>query len=184
MVAAVLLAAGGGTRFAGKTHKLRARFRGRPLLCHAVAPIVEAGLDLFVVTGAVPVDDLVPDTATIVHNPDWEQGQATSVRAGIAAAAAAGHDAVVVGLGDQPFLTADAWRSVAASDAAMAVATYGGRAGHPVRLGAEVWPLLPALGEEVGRVVRRSRPELVREIPCPRGDASDIDTLEDLHRWS
>lgn len=184
MVAAVLLAAGGGSRFAGDSHKLRAPFRGQPLLCHAIAPIVEAGLDLFVVTGAVDVADLVPASATIVPNTDWEQGQATSVRAGIAAAAAAGHDAVVVGLGDQPFLTAEAWRSVASSDAPMAVATYDGRPGHPVRLAATVWGLLPEVGDEVGRVVRRSRPDLVREIPCPRGDASDIDTLEDLHRWS
>lgn len=184
MVAAVLLAAGGGTRFAGDTHKLRATFRGRPLLCHAIDPVVEAGLPLFVVTGAVDVDDLVPATATVVRNPRWEDGQATSVRAGIAAAADAGHDAVVVGLGDQPFVRADAWRAVSAADAPMAVATYDGHPGHPVRLGAGVWGLLPEAGDEVGRVVRRSRPDLVREIPCPHGDASDIDTLEDLHRWS
>ena len=184
MVAAVLLAAGEGSRFAGDTHKLRALLRGRPVLCHAIDAVVEAGLDLFVVTGAVDVADLLPDTAVVVPNPDWARGQATSVWAGIDAARAAGHDAVVVGLGDQPFLTAEAWRAVASSDAPMTVATYDGVPGHPVRLAAEVWDLLPEVGDEVGRVVRRTRPDLVREIPCPRGDASDIDTLEDLHRWS
>lgn len=184
MVAAVILAAGAGTRFGGDTHKLLAPLRGRPVLAHATVPPVEAGLDLIVVTGAVEVDHLLPPEATVVHNPRWAAGQATSVRAGIAAARAAGHEAVVVGLGDQPFLTAAAWRGVASSDAPMAVATYDGHPGHPVRLAAEVWDLLPTEGEEVGRVVRRSRPDLVREIPCPDGDASDIDTLEDLHRWS
>jgi CTP:molybdopterin cytidylyltransferase MocA len=120
---------------------------------------------------------------TLVENPHWEEGQAVSVRAGIAAASAAGHDAVVVGLGDQPFVTAEAWRRVAASASPVAVATYDGRRGHPVRLAAEVWALLPPAGDEVGRALMRDRPELVAEVPC-EGTSIDIDTMEDLRRWS
>ena len=183
VVAAVLLAAGGGSRFAGGTHKLLADLRGRPVLAHALEAAVASGLDVHVVAGAVDVSDLVTDGVTVVDNPHWRDGQAVSVRAGIESARAAGHDAVVVGLGDQPFVTAAAWRAVAASPSPVAVATYDGRRGHPVRLAAEVWPLLPAAGDEVGRAVMRGRPELVVEIPCG-GTATDIDTLEDLRRWS
>jgi molybdenum cofactor cytidylyltransferase len=183
VVAAVLLAAGGGSRFEGATHKLLAELRGRPVLAHAVDAAVASSLDVIVVTGAVEVGHLLPDGVTVVHNPSWSDGQAVSVRAGIVAAEAAGHDAVVVGLGDQPFVTASAWRRVAGSSSPMAVATYEGVRGHPVRLAADVWPLLPPFGDDVGRSLMRNRPDLVAEIRC-EGSASDIDTLEDLHRWS
>lgn len=189
VVLAVLLAAGGGTRFGGDTHKLLAPLDGRPVLAHAIDAVVASGLEAVVVVGAADVEHLVPDRVGVVPNPAWATGQASSVQAGIAEAARRGHDAVVVGLGDQPFVTGEAWRAVAAPDAPIAIATYDGVRGHPVRLAAEVWPLLPTAGDEVGRAVVRGRPELVLEIPCDAGHTrtdrtADIDTLEDLRRWS
>ncbi len=183
MVAAVLLAAGAGSRFEGPTPKLLAELDGRPLLAHALDAVRASGLPVYVVTGAVDVDDLLPDDVTVVHNPHWAEGQAVSVRAGIAVADADGHDAVVVGLGDQPFVTADAWRAVAAAEGEIVVATYDGQRGNPVKLAASVWDLLPPVGDEVGRSLMRSRPALVQEIPCA-GSGADIDTLEDLRRWT
>ena len=189
MVLAVLLAAGAGSRFGGATHKLRAPLDGRPLLAHALDALAASALEAIVVTGAVDVADLVPPGIEVVANPGWESGQASSVQVGIGEARRRGHDAVVVGLGDQPFVTAGAWQSVAQAGAPIALAVYDGRRGHPVRLGQEVWDLLPTSGDEVGRGVMRGRPELVLEIPCDAGHTSadrtaDIDTLEDLRRWS
>lgn len=185
MVLGVLLAAGAGSRFTGDGHKLRAELRGRPVLAHALDALVASGLEAVVVTGAVDVGDLVPAGVDVLRNPRWDDGQAASLQVAVAEARRRGHDAVVVALGDQPFLTAAAWRAVADADAPVAVATYDGRRGHPVRLAAEVWPLLPTSGDEVGRALMRSRPELVREIRC-EGHApdADIDTMEDLRRWS
>ena len=184
MTAALVLAAGGGRRFEGEGHKLLAPFRGRTVVAHAVAAAVGAGLDeVIVVVGAADVRAELPDGVRVVENPGWADGQAGSLQVGIAAADAAGHDAVVVGLADQPLVEAGAWSAVAASRSPIAVATYGGERRNPVRLAREVWPLLPTAGDEGARVVMRLRPELVEAVPCP-GVPVDIDTQEDLDRWS
>ena len=184
--AAVVLAAGAGSRFGGRdgTHKLLAPLRGRPVVRWAVDHAAEAGLDeVIVVAGAVDVADAVPAGVTIVVNPAWESGQASSLQAAVRVAAAHGHDAVVVGLGDQPFVPAEAWRAVAASDAAVAVAAFEGERRPPVRLAASVWGLLPTEGDEGARVLMARRPDLVREVAC-EGEPADVDTQEDLDRWS
>ncbi|MGH2685556.1 MAG: nucleotidyltransferase family protein [Actinomycetota bacterium] len=182
--AAVVLAAGGGSRFVGATHKLLADFRGRPLVVWAVEAAAAAGLDdTAVVTGGVRLDGLVPEGVELVANQRWADGQATSLQAALAWADERRHDAVVVGLGDQPLVPAAAWTAVAASDAPIAVATYEGKRRLPVRLHRDVWPLLPTEGDEGARVLMRRRPELVSEVPCP-GDPADVDTVEDLRRWS
>lgn len=183
MVVAVVLAAGEGSRFDGPEPKLRTEFNGRPLVAHAVDAAAMSGLHTIVVTGAVDISDLLPSTVQEVDNPGWAGGQATSVQVAIATARDLGYDAIVVGLGDQPFVTSDAWKAVGEDDSPIAVATYAGRRGHPVRLGADVWEELPVAGDAVGRVVMENRPELVREIPCG-GAAVDIDTREDLRKWS
>jgi len=187
--AAVVLAAGAGSRFDGPSHKLLAPLRGRPVVAHAVGAALDAGLDEVIVVvgadrGAGTVADALPEGVTVVVNPRADAGQATSLRVGVAAAAAAGHDAVVVGLGDQPFVGADAWRAVAtATDRPIAVATYDGHPRNPVRFAAEVWGLLPSEGDEGARRLVRGRPDLVEAVPC-QGTSADIDTVEDLERWS
>jgi CTP:molybdopterin cytidylyltransferase MocA len=114
------------------------------------------------------------------------EGQAGSLAAGIAAGDGARDvDAVVVGLADQPFVTPDAWRTVASAPTRrpIVVATYDGvRGPNPVRL-----------HRRCGRRCRsrrrgcttphRENPQLVCEVPCS-GSAADIDTLEDLKRWT
>jgi CTP:molybdopterin cytidylyltransferase MocA len=182
---AVVLAAGGGTRFQGATHKLLAPFRGRPVVAWAAGAPVAAGLPTLVVTGAVDVGEALAGLPVeLVANPRWAQGQATSLAVAVAVARAAGRSAVVVGLGDQPLLEASAWRAVADADGApIAVAAYGGRRGQPVRLGAEVWDDLPPEGDEGARRLVAAGRWPVQEVACD-GEPADIDTQEDLRRWS
>ena len=193
--ALVVLAAGAGSRFRDSghsdgrdgTHKLLALLPAtseRPresVATRSIAHAVEADLgDVIVVTGAVEIP--LPPGVIRRANPDWQQGQMTSVRAGIAEAASRGHRRVVIGLADQPGIDPSAWRSVAGHRGPIAVATYAGRRGNPVRLDEEVWDLLPAGGDEGARVLMRDHPHLVREVPCT-GTPADIDTVEDLLQW-
>jgi len=189
-VVAIVLAAGGGTRFAaqagpGGAHKLLADLGGRRVVDHAIAHALEAGIGpVVVVTGAVPLT--LPAGVIDAHHPEWASGQAGSLRRGLAEADALGADAAVIGLGDQPGVPAEAWRRIAAAPPAwqIVVASYDGRRGpNPVRLPRSLWAEVPTAGDEGARSLMRRQPELVHEVACP-GSAHDIDTLEDLQRWT
>ena len=181
---AVVLAAGGGSRFQGDTHKLLAPFRGRPVVRWAVDAALGSGLrHTWIITGAVRLDEVLPPEVQIFHNERWADGQAVSLAIAVDLAVAHGFDAMVVGLGDQPLIEAQSWATMAAATSPIAVCTYGGKRGNPVRLGAEVWPLLDRTGDEGARGLMRRRPDLVQEVACS-GAAADVDTVEDLTIWS
>jgi CTP:molybdopterin cytidylyltransferase MocA len=199
--------AGGGNAVA--THKLLAPFRGRPLMAWALQAVKEAGFNqIYVVSGAVDVAPVVADVfgcpnsdsdqnsdspggsrgepeapVSIIHNRSWAEGQATSLTMAAEAAAADGHRAMVVGLADQPFVPASAWRSVGAAAGEIVTATFGGQRRPPVKFERSVWVDLPRSGDEGARSLFKLRPELVSELPC-NGNPIDIDTVEDLQRWS
>jgi molybdenum cofactor cytidylyltransferase len=183
-VPAVVLAAGGGSRFAGPSHKLLASRAGRPLVRWAIDAALEAGSGpVWVVAGAVDLSEVVPHGVEILANPRWAQGQATSLDVALETAAVRRVEAVVVGLGDQPLVPASAWRAVAALDAPIVVAAYNGHRRNPVRLRHDVWSLVERTGDQGARGLLRDRPDLVSEVAC-EGSAADIDTVEDLSQWS
>jgi len=182
-VVVVVLAAGAGSRFAGPDHKLVASVDGRSVAERAVASACAAAVGtVVVVTGETDLKLPGSFDIHVVHNPDWAEGQSTSLRAGVAEARRLDADVIVVGLADQPFVDPDAWRRVAAATSPIAVATYDGKRRNPVRLHRDVWSLLPESGDEGARSLIRQRADLVQEIPCP-GSPADIDTLEDLRAW-
>ncbi|MCU1399547.1 MAG: hypothetical protein JWN62_2656 [Acidimicrobiales bacterium] len=199
-ICAIVLAAGAGSRFrAGARpqssdrtgearHKLVADLRGRPVYRWALDAVLAAGFgEVVLVTGAVELDvaDIDPGSSrlTVAANPRWADGQATSLQCGLQFASELGATAVVVGLGDQPFVTAKAWRAVAASPSEIAVATYAGVRANPVLLRASVWPLLPIAGDQGARSLIAQRSDLVVQVACV-GSPADIDTMEDLQQWN
>jgi CTP:molybdopterin cytidylyltransferase MocA len=184
--AAVLLAAGGGTRFTGSVHKLLAPLSGARVIDHAVRHAIDSEIGpVVVVAGSVELDLDDPAVAVVV-NDRWRDGQATSLAVALEAARALDVDSVVLALGDQPFIPAAAWRLVAGAspEHRIVVASYDGRRGpHPVRLHRSLWPTVQPTGDDGARSLLREHHHLVHEVPCP-GSAADIDTLEDLHRWT
>jgi CTP:molybdopterin cytidylyltransferase MocA len=186
VTAGLVLAAGAGTRFGGAVKQL-APLRGRPLLEHAVAAMLAVpALDPVLVVLGHAADEILRAAdlgeAEVVACEDWASGQSASLRCGLAALA--GADAVVVTLGDQPFITpqviAAALDQLAGHDAVRAV--YDGTPGHPVVLGPRV---LAAAGELAGDQGARdllSRFHVKRWEAGHLASAVDVDTQEELSR--
>jgi molybdenum cofactor cytidylyltransferase len=180
--AAVLLAAGTGSRYLGPTHKLLAPFRGTRVGPWSLDQALAADLDeTIVVFGEISWHTL--PGVTRLYNRHYRDGQATSLAVAVQHATLRGHDAIVVGLADQPLVLTESWKAVAdAAETPIAVATYNGKRRNPVRLAASVWPELETTGDQGARNLMRLHPSLVADIPCS-GNPADIDTVEDLQRW-
>ena len=182
----VLLAAGSGTRFLGSQHKLLSHIDGQTIFSRSLSAMTGSHLDGFiVVSGAVDLSDQIGDVEE-VHNPNWKSGQRSSVITAMQFARMQGYDAIVVGLADQPFLTSEAWTNVASSTSPIAIATYNGARGNPVRLHSSVWDTFEDLDADPdagARSLIHMHPELVRGVVC-EGNSADIDTTEDLDTWT
>jgi len=120
----------------------------------------------------------------VVHNETWQQGIAWSLRSALSVLEPGDEvEALCVGLGDQPFVGAEAYRRLAAAyskGACFAVATYKGARRNPVLLARSLWSeAMQLTGDEGARVLMRVHP--VVEVACDdTGNPFDIDTLDDL----
>ncbi|HWF73352.1 MAG TPA: nucleotidyltransferase family protein [Solirubrobacteraceae bacterium] len=191
-IAGVVLAAGAGRRFGGG--KQLAELEGRPLLEHALAAAAEAALDpRFVVLGANS-DGILAGVDLHGHEvvlcPDWDEGMAASLRAGVQAARSAGAGAILVTLGDQPRVGAEAIGRVLGArggpeGTSRAVrASYEGVPGHPALLEDSLFDALLELhGDEGARgVFKAANTHLV---PCGDiADLVDVDEVGDLEALS
>ncbi len=184
MTAAVVLAAGAGSRFGGG--KLRATIGGRPILGLVVDAARAAGLDPIVVV--VPpgggLDDLDLGTVHLVVNPNPEEGLSSSVRLGLRALEfEAAVESAVILLGDQPGVRVDVIdRLLAAPTETWLVAPrYAGDAApNPVLVRRPGWRLADELvGDRGFGPLLASRPDLVTWLSVD-GANPDIDTRADL----
>ena len=187
MIAAVVLAAGLGTRYGGPTPKPLLQLGGRPLLAYALDAAQQSGLaPIVVVASDESVTAAMPSGVLVVRNEAPERGIASSLQCGLRGLVGAPDiDGAVVGLADQPLVGAGAYRRVGAAyaeGARLAFATYGGERGNPVLLAREHWDeALTLTGDEGARVLFRRHPAVA--VPCDgTGSPADIDTSEDLTR--
>jgi len=164
---------------------------GKAVLQHVLDAAEGGGLDeILVVVGhrATEIGAAVrlPPRARFVHNPDYAEGQSTSLRAGLRAADPASGAAVVL-LGDQPGVlpaaiaaVVQAWRS---GEGPAAQASYGGRPGHPTLFDRSLWlDLERSTGDEGARSLLAVHPEWLRPVAAGDRPPDDIDTEEDYAR--
>jgi molybdenum cofactor cytidylyltransferase len=185
VIAAIVLAAGTGTRF-GAT-KQTALFGGRPLVRYPVDAARDAGIgEVVVVVGhdAAAVAAVVDDV-TIVHNGRFEDGQASSLRAGLEAMGDE-VDGVVVLMADQPGITPRHVRTLlgAAERQTEPIVRLRFIDGPgPALLRREIWRELESLEGDLGaRVLIDRRPDLVFDAVVEQPSPPDIDTVADLER--
>ncbi len=171
-VALLLLAAGASARM-GRPKQLLP-YQGRTLLRHAAETAVASGCaPLVLVTGAVHAvlaAEVFGLPVRVVHNPAWETGMASSIRAGLTAVAEAQPSACLIMLSDQPLVTPELLRQLVAlqqqTQAPIVAAAYGDTLGVPAVFAKALIPqllqlhgqqganrLIASLGAAVGRVV-------------------------------
>ncbi|MBA0052130.1 nucleotidyltransferase family protein [Streptomyces sp. AJS327] len=187
----MLLAAGAGRRLGGRPKALLER-NGRTLLDHAVRALREGGCrPVHAVLGAraTEVTERASEDGWLpVVNPDWASGMGGSLGAGLRSLERTGVEAALVTLVDQPGVGAEAIARVRAAfrhPGTLAAATYDGRRGHPVLLGAAHWaPVVEsATGDRGARAYLAGRAARITLVECGDvADAGDVDTPEDLWR--
>ncbi|HYM71226.1 MAG TPA: nucleotidyltransferase family protein [bacterium] len=189
MIAAVVLAAGRAVRMGSP--KLLARVGGRTLLERVIVAARASGCgDVLVVLGAGADETgrvAAAAGARTVLNPRYVEGMGTSVAVGVAALPAT-CEAVVVLLGDQPFVTPriidaliDAHRSPGQP---LVPSRYGTVRGAPTLIARSMFEEAKNLsGDTGGRPLLQRHPDLVAEVDVGVGAAAwDVDTPEDLER--
>lgn len=186
-VAIVILAAGLSSRM-GRPKQL-VLHKDKALLRHVVDVAAMSGADeILIVLGhcAAEVSAAIsplPPNARVVVNPDYAQGQATSLLRGLSQCGPSVGAAVIL-LGDQPHVRAtvideaiERWRQGAGQ---VIRSSYRGTSGHPVVLGRDVWEMLNPRGDEGARGLIAERPDLVTDLHIDEDMPVDVDTPEDV----
>ena len=186
--AGVILAAGEASRFGQPKQLLD--WRGRPFIQAVAESAMEAGLSpVIVVTGAAAdsVESAVEGLPVIIaRNPHWQDGQASSIQAGIAAVPTAAGAAMFL-LSDQPQVTPQVIRALGEAHAAglppiVVPMIRDERRGTPVLFDRSTFADLLALRGDVGGrgIFSKHR---VHYLPWHDGRLLlDVDTPEDYRR--
>ncbi len=187
-LAAVLLAAGRASRMGGGAHKLLAEFDGVPLIRRSAAVAIEAGIKPVIAVTGYRGEDIAGHLdgmdVTIVDNPDYASGMASSLIAGIAAADAGGSDGALVLLADMPGVSAaniaDMVRAFRkAGGKAVVRASAGGRRGNPVILPRATFDAVMRLEGDVGaRAIIETSGLPVIDVEIGEAARLDVDTPE------
>lgn len=192
MVAGVILTAGRSSRMGRTKALLRHVPSGHTFVGHLIRIARSAGLDPILVVGRVGEHSLAAEVersgAVLILNHRADEGQLSSIQAGLTAAEAAGAGAIMVLPVDVPLLStavlASLLKAVGTSHAAIARAAYRGRHGHPVLFTSAVFDELRAADPAVGaRAVVRADPSRVMDVEVDDpGVIFDVDTPEDYRR--
>ena len=188
-ISAIILAAGASTRFGQPKQLLD--WGGVPLLAHVADVTLSSGLAPVVVVLGCQAEAARAALGTrpvqTVMNWRWEEGLSTSVRVGLTALPPE-TEAVILLQCDQPLVTADLLRQIAArfeeTGAAIVHPTHAGQRGTPTLFARRLFPELAAVsGDEGGRAVIARHTTEVATVEVANPDAlADVDTPADYQR--
>ena len=182
-ISGIVLAAGASSRME-EGNKLLLPWGEKCVIEEVVEKVCEVGLgEVIVVTGhqrEQVEDKLGEHPVRIVHNGEFAEGMASSIRVGVEAAEGKGYLLV---LGDMPKVrgeTMDRVASLLKYETAMAVPVIGEKRGHPVGIGGAYREELLALeGDRGARPVLQQNFHRVIEVEVrDLGIFVDVDTQE------
>ncbi len=186
--AAIILAAGRSTRMGGP-NKLLARFEDAPLVRRVAERALASKADPVIVVTGHRAGDIANALAgldvRIVHNADFADGLATSLKAGLAAVPEEASGALML-LADMPGITAAIMdRLIGAFEARPAptivLPTVDGKRGNPVLWSRDFFPELMAVSGDTGaRHIIARHEDAVERVEIGAVAGVDVDTPEAL----
>jgi molybdenum cofactor cytidylyltransferase len=198
VLAAVILSAGESSRMGSPKALLPLRgstFLGHLLeIVHQSRKDAESGKEIGctrVVLGAHTreITEKIPlDGSAIVLNPQWREGQLSSIKQAIRSLKEVQTDGIVLFLVDHPLVSAalvsELVRQFYASGRAIVLPKFRGKRGHPVIFAARLYQeLLAAPPEQGARAVVWAHPDEVLEVPTnEEGVALNLNDPEALRR--
>lgn len=187
-VAAILLAAGRGTRF-GEEPKLLARIDGKPLVRHVAEAAVQSCADPVIVVTGHRAEEVRSELAGlpvhVVYNDLFAEGLSTSLKKGFAALPQTARAAMIL-LADMPFVRVDLIDALVTSwhergEPAALVPTYKGRRGNPVVISRALQTMIEKLTGDVGAgPMLRGRSDVIEWPIDDIAIVQDIDTRQEF----
>jgi molybdenum cofactor cytidylyltransferase len=188
-VAGIILAAGGSRRF-GQPKQLLP-WKGKTLVEHVAQAAVTAGLSPVVVVGGESMTELRAALTglplTLVLNSEWQEGQSSSIRAGLEAVKTQSGAALFL-LADQPQIPVSLIRKLIEVQthccAPIVAPMVDGQRGNPVLFSRATFDALLSLSGDVGGRVLFSRFPVTWVPWHDPAPLLDIDTPEDYQRFT
>lgn len=169
MNSALLLAAGRGSRM-GDTLKPLLEVEGQTMLSRALDFLGRLDLGEIVVVLGYRAEAIEPHVrgARVVNNRAWEEGMASSIRAGVEALSAHSQAVLIMPV-DLPELTDhEVGRRVLEAPGPIAAPVHQGRRGHPVRFDRCLYPeLLQLKGDRGAAALLERHPVSLVEVDTP-----------------
>jgi CTP:molybdopterin cytidylyltransferase MocA len=194
MIPGIVLAGGRSSRMGRPKALLPIGSAGDTFFDRVTGTLLDAGIeDVIVVVGAdagaIRAGVRPRSGVRIVDNPDYEQGQLTSLLAGLRAIDVSRVTAALVTLIDVPLVSVATVRTMMAAqrerDAPVVRPVSNGRHGHPIIFGRALFQELQAADPAQGAkpVVRAHAADMI-EVPVhDEGAFTDIDTREEYEKY-
>lgn len=184
MITAIILAAGTSTRLG--TPKQLLKFQDRPMIRWITQNVLKSDVDEVIVVLGHQVEKIskvledLPIKA--IYNPDFHQGQSTSVKLGVNSCSKGSSFLFI--LGDQPFVKVDTINLLIKEfqqHGGIIVPYYQGRRGNPVIIDEKFTSEFSTLSGDIGaRKIILQHPESIVGVNITdEGIIFDIDTWED-----
>jgi molybdenum cofactor cytidylyltransferase len=187
--AIIILAAGKSSRLGHPKQLLP--FKGKSLINHCIETAKKVSAHVLVITGAdkMRIESEIKNSAvTISHNPEWEEGMASSIRHGLSYLNENLQNitSVIFMVCDQPFVSVELLQNLIIEQEkthkSIVASYYSKVAGTPVLFDKSIFPELMELTGDTGarKIITRHKDKLTT-VAFPLGNI-DMDTADDYKK--